>query len=342
MFRFFRLKTEKLIQLCRSRLRPSLSCRGSSVSARYSNWCDVAVRSEFRRNWIGVSSVDSRCPARTGAAARPQPGLDTVALATARRIWVATTSGCAFRSTASNRSNRGRFSPSHPPNRLPRRCRQRRRASPHGRLANHVVAVDRDQLGIRQCLRQSPHMVDLDELIAERPDDHRRHPDLRHVLVDPARSVVELQFVGDERVEITRRHAHRQQPLLKSGIDRLGGEGVLRARRRGDALDHVADRGIDDGAYSGHWLNRMKRAGRTSMAVDCNPPAAGATRIRLARLGPARPAESRPVDRNTGAAQVVRRRPGRNPGGNRADRESSPPPQPVRAARRNGSPCRAG
>ena len=34
-------------------------------------------------------------------------------------------------------------------------------------VGNHMVAVDCDQLGTRQCLRQSPHMVDIDELIAE-------------------------------------------------------------------------------------------------------------------------------------------------------------------------------
>ena len=54
-------------------------------------------------------------------------------------------------------------------------------------------------------------------LIAERPDAYRGHPDLRHVLIDPARRVIELQFVGGQGVDITRRHSHRQQPCSKAG-----------------------------------------------------------------------------------------------------------------------------
>jgi len=61
-------------------------------------------------------------------------------------------------------------------------------------------------------------MVDLDELIAERPDDHRVRPDLWHVLIDPARSVVELQFVGGQGVAITPRGTSGQYPGLMGGF----------------------------------------------------------------------------------------------------------------------------
>ena len=93
-------------------------------------------------------------------------------------------------------------------------------------LGGHDVGVRVESRGAStvitrypQCLRQSPHMVDPDD-DAERPDDHRGHPDLWHVSSTSAECRL-TPVRRTPRRRDTRRQGHRQQPLLKSGIDRL-------------------------------------------------------------------------------------------------------------------------